>query len=306
MSRVAQSSSFRDVFETGTDASMCCCIPLCLSCYNSNEDSQAIIENFTGRTLKDGPTWFCIPCCPPVFKVKVFKKIVLDSSQFVEVRDWASNDITIIPGPAKVQLKSPYDRISPVRSKVSVPLHHYIRIQNQDGSIEHIVGPVLFVPKPYQIVDMDVRPSPLVQANQYCWMFNRESQTYRKIVGPCSFIPLPQEDFISLGLNGLPSSSPTICILQAYEVNKVQSLHVRNVTTGDIRMLSEPQRFVPNLDELSSRSFRSRHWKRMNCASCSTRLQASGLSRDMTILRPGPFSWVRLTSCWSSSLRLEL
>eukprot|EP00762_Andalucia_godoyi_P003219 ANDGO_01044.mRNA.1 hypothetical protein AURANDRAFT_71695 len=240
---------FTDVFERGRDASLCCCVPFICSLYNSDENEQAIIQSFTTRYLKDGPTWFCVPCCPALYKTRLFHKIVLDSSQYVPLKDWSTDEVRIVSGPGKIKLSSPYDRVGQVTTKPSVPMNHFLRVTNQDSSVDIVVGPCMYTPKPYQTFGAPEQCITL-QAAQYCFLYHRAKQSYRKVVGPATFIPDPYEDYIDRDAAGRPVRAAVFTPLNAYEVTKVQCLHVRSITDGSIRMISEPQRFIPDIDEV--------------------------------------------------------
>lgn len=162
----------------------CCCL------ISLDLNQTARIVKFTDREMTKGPGWRCF--CP-CYSVDILTNITLTAEQFLVVTyktTRADGDlIEHVPGPTIYRQLDPFATVQGPFEKKELSSLEFTICTNSKTGLKHVVqGPILYMPKPYEIIGNIEKKISLLN-NQYIVVTDNISGLIHIVSGPTIFTP---------------------------------------------------------------------------------------------------------------------
>lgn len=185
-------------------------------------------------TVKSGPATFALQ---PFDKAgPILNKLELANTQYAIVTDNKTGHKSIIEGPT-LYVPGPYETVSTPNTKISLNKTQYVYVTNsENGAVLLVKGPNVFSLKPFETAGtiLDILP---LDFTQYVFIKDKQSGSIRVEKGPNAII-LGQFDELIMDANKKS-------VRQAVIVDENHAVHVKDVSNGEEKLITEKQQYVP-------------------------------------------------------------
>jgi len=172
------------------------------------------------------------------------------ASQYLVVRDNVGGRLRTVRGPTSF-IPGPYERVIPLtpassdsvaevlREATLVQRGQYLLVRNRtSGDLRTVVGPVSFVPDPFDLIVGGLNSAYTLQANQYVRLRDNATGAVRSELGPALVVPSATETPLNETING--------GVLDAINVDAQHAVRVLDRGSGQQRLVTTLGRFFPS------------------------------------------------------------
>jgi hypothetical protein len=197
--------------------------------YFIQEDEQLLVESPTGRKVVNGPGRYI---SRPLERITRREGLRLNPTEYARLVNRLTGNLRIIQGP-QLYFLSAHEEVETQDEALALQENQYAYIlDTATGQIRSLAGPTLYVPEATERIDSTHDTLPL-RENQYIRILNNTTGQVRVIRGEANVMIEPHEKLLDPVKNGINIDDDTAVL-------------VRDITTGQQTLITEPQVFVPS------------------------------------------------------------
>jgi len=219
--------------------------------FQVQRNQYVVVRNKTDGEVRviEGPVSF-VPAPHDVVQGNIRDATHVLRSQYLVVRNANNGELRTVRGPITF-VPNPHDRLEPyteagsppsppvyLREATLVQRGYYLIVRNRtSGGLRSIVGPVSFVPEPFDLIQGSLNAAYTLQANQYVRLRDTATGAVRREIGPALVYPTPTETPLNASINS--------GVLDAINVDAQHAVRVLDVSSGQQRLVTSRGRFFP-------------------------------------------------------------